>query len=508
MSVEAGAAPDSVPLEPSIVARSIDEHPRAEAYDQVIVGYMLQIARELRTASGAEAEALRRRTSKMIAALQPETLRRIVEMGGDTGQRGAFVLDAAHGMAAEAVLDIVKAAADASGQTISHGLVRMLSKLAAHADAAPDHARPMAEEALRDQVGRLLADWHLDDPNPESHGRLLQHLAAVAGASGERSNAWLFQDALDPLGIVQMGLECGATGPMLDRAIDQAIGERKTSALVQLLSSRPDGVQAAADAIEERLRQPGTVSVLMATDPLDFEGLDDLLPLLRADGYEVLLDALISTGNRGTRRRLIERLVRAPVDLRSLIAARLKDDRWYVQRNMLVLLERSGRLPDGFDVSRWTTHPDVRLRSEALRLQLTMPGERDAAIRNTLDDRDSRVVGIGLGAIGRDCPADLIARVARIAEAPDADVELRLLAVAALGRNQSDAALDTLLRLTDGGRTIFGKSRLPTKTPLVVAAIRLLAAAWPSDARAADVVAMAAGSSDAELREAARSLHQ
>ena len=29
---------------------------------------------------------------------------------------------------------VVKAAADASGQTISHGLVRMLSKLAAHAE--------------------------------------------------------------------------------------------------------------------------------------------------------------------------------------------------------------------------------------------------------------------------------------------------------------------------------------------------------------------------------------
>ena len=33
--------------EPTVVARAIDEHPRVEAYDQVVVGYLLQIASEL-----------------------------------------------------------------------------------------------------------------------------------------------------------------------------------------------------------------------------------------------------------------------------------------------------------------------------------------------------------------------------------------------------------------------------------------------------------------------------
>jgi hypothetical protein len=44
------------------VARAIDEPGRAEAYDQVIVGYLLQIARELKDTTGLEASALRRRT--------------------------------------------------------------------------------------------------------------------------------------------------------------------------------------------------------------------------------------------------------------------------------------------------------------------------------------------------------------------------------------------------------------------------------------------------------------
>ena len=42
------AAPET---EPTVVARAIDEHPRVEAYDQVVIGYLLQIARELRTSA-------------------------------------------------------------------------------------------------------------------------------------------------------------------------------------------------------------------------------------------------------------------------------------------------------------------------------------------------------------------------------------------------------------------------------------------------------------------------
>ena len=159
---------ENVETGPAAVARAIDEHPRAEAYDQVIVGYLFQIAKELKTASGDKAEELRRRTSQLIGSLRPETLNRLLKMGGDATQRGRFVLDSTHGMAVDAVIEIVKAAADASGQTISHGLVRMLSKLALHAELGSELARPRADTELREQVSRLLVNWDLQDPNPEA----------------------------------------------------------------------------------------------------------------------------------------------------------------------------------------------------------------------------------------------------------------------------------------------------------------------------------------------------
>ncbi len=188
MAGDASATPAApTPTEPAVVARAIDEHQGVEAYDQVIVGYLLQIARELNETSAGDAGVLRRRTGRLIATLKPETLRRLVEMGGDNAQRRAFVLDAAQGMAVDAVLEILKAAADASGQTISHGLVRMLSKLAAHAELGHEQARPLADVALREQVGRLLDGWQLADPNPEAYGHLLQHVATM-GPEGRREH--------------------------------------------------------------------------------------------------------------------------------------------------------------------------------------------------------------------------------------------------------------------------------------------------------------------------------
>ncbi len=104
------------PTEPIAIARAIDEHTHtdAAAYDQVIVGYLLQIAEELKTAGSDEAVALRRRTSRLIRALHPDTLARLVAMGGDFAQRRQFVYDATDALAVDAVLEIVKAAAETS----------------------------------------------------------------------------------------------------------------------------------------------------------------------------------------------------------------------------------------------------------------------------------------------------------------------------------------------------------------------------------------------------------
>ena len=503
MAGDAGVPAAAVPAEPAVVARAIDDHPKAEAYDQVIVGYLLQIAGELNRSSGSEAAALRRRTGRLIAALKPETLRRLVEMGGDNAQRREFVLHAAHGMAVDAVIEILKAAADASGQTISHGLVRMLSKLAAHAEAGPEEARPLADSALREQVSRLLDGWQLADPNPEGYGRLLQHVATRGADAKERAAEPA--DRPDPLRLVQMSLETAATGPLVDRAIVRAIRERQAGALVGLLHGLPPGAGDAGQAVFARLLDPDAVRAMTAAEPVDFEALDRLVPLMSSDAHGALLDALASAESRATRRRLLERLSAPDLEIAALVASRLDDERWFVQRNMLVLLTRIGRVPEGFSPRPWTTHPDARVRHEALRLQLVLPEERDVALQAALGDDDPRIVHLGLAALRDGFPAVLEPLVAAAALQPDLEERLRLLAIRALGLAPRGAAcLRALLALVDGGRTILGRAKLAPRSPVVVAALRALADGWSGHEAAAPVLAIAAASPDPEIRGAAR----
>jgi hypothetical protein len=489
--------------EPTVVARAIDEHPRVEAYDQVVIGYLLQIARELRTSSGPEVQALQRRTARLITALNPETLRRLVEMSGDLTQRRQFVLDAAHGMAVDSVIDIVKAAADASGQPISDSLVRMLSKLAAHAELGSDQARPAADIAIREQVGQLLNGWQLANPNPDSYGKLLQHLATTSKGTTPETGAATVEHRPDPIRMVQISLESGDTGPMIARAVDLAIAQGLVPALVTL--AEPDAVRASESgrALMASLTRPETLRTLFERPPVDFETLDRLLPALPAECGDVLLDALAASEDRTTRRKLLDRLAGLPHEIEPALAARLDDERWYVQRNMLVLFERRHTLPSAEALARSASHPDVRVRQEAIRLALRIPAERDVAARLALESGQPGLVHAALAAIQQHCPTHLVDRVGAFAADRNADEAVRVLAARALGRCSDRRALASLLPLADGGRTLLGRARLAAKSGLMIAALEALAVGWRSDVRAAALLKLAAASDDHDVRRAA-----
>jgi hypothetical protein len=499
---KASSNDESIPTEPAAIARAIDEHGRAEAYDQVIVGYLQQIARELKTASGVEASALRRRTGRLIAALKADTLRRLVEMGGDLRQRREFVLDAAHGMAVDSVLGIVQAAADASGQTISQGLARMFSKLAMQAEEGPDPARELASAALREQVDRLLSGWQLPDPIPAEYGRLLHHVATEAPAPVSRTRT-KDADERDPVRTVEMCLEVGTAGILLDWAIDRAVDEGRVNAVLDLLQSAPPDSGAAAKAIMNRLTHADIISRLVTREPIDFASLDQMLPKLSIDAHRVLIDALANTEHRRTRRKLLDRLTRTHADIAALAIDRLNDERWFVQRNMLVLLHGTGQAPASFSAVPWTTHPHPHVRYEAVRLQLTLPRERSRALRTALAEEDPRFVRLGLAALQHKCPPELINFVIRIANNPNAADALRTLALQVLGRSRNPEILETLLAMVDGGTTLFGRPRLPPTTPVVLAALSALSEGWSTDQRASAVLALAAQSDDPQVSQAA-----
>src|SRR5436309_1015124 len=185
-----------------------------------VVDVLKTLAVEAERTGGAEAAALRRRTSKLVGALHPGTLRRLIEMGGDNAQRTKFAIDATHGLAVDAVLEIVRAMADASHKTVSDPLVRMLSKLAQHAEQGAADARLQADESLREQVRDLLTGWTLEDPNPDAYGQALQRMTAgspVAMLHGEEKHA------VEPRRVVQTALEAGVLGFAAWRAVERLL---------------------------------------------------------------------------------------------------------------------------------------------------------------------------------------------------------------------------------------------------------------------------------------------
>jgi len=486
---------------PGAVAEAIEAHASERAYEQMIVGHMLRIAEELRTADSEEAAELRGRISDLISTLRPQTLRRLLHMGGDVGQRTRFLLDAADGFAADAVLDLVRVAADESGADISRSMMRLLTKLARHTNAEGHRSAREADESLRSQVRSLLSGWKLDNPNPDTYEAALAKMSRGAPVVRLRSQG---ENTPTPERIVQMGLEVGDPCKPVARAAQRMIEEGGLKTLVGCLSQMSDG-SAAEDQLTRDLwglvSAPKTLEKLLEAEPPELETLDALLPRIQMSTANVLLDKLTESHSRTTRRELFDRLVGLGAGIGPLIVERVHSEQWFVCRNMLALLGELPALPEEFDPGPFIRHEDARVRREGVRLGLRMPALRGQVAAVALADEDERVVALAFADTEADPPPE--AEPQLVAHALDRSSAFRIHAVRALGRLGSDGALAVLLRLTRRPRRWFVWPVPLPDGPLNRAAIEALAVAWADDPHAALTLRRAADSPHSRIRAAA-----
>ena len=483
--------------DPEAVARAIDEHQSDEAYDQVIVGYLLQIAQELNAKEDGDAPALQARVSQMVASLDPRTLRRLLEMGGNVAQRKRFVSDAARGMKPNAVIDLVRAAAESSNQTISHSLLRMFNKLAVHAEHNGGAMRVEAESALRDNVQRLIGNWGLADPNPDRYTQALDEMSRATPRDDGSDDG----GSLEAERILQMSLETDAVGELVWQAVDGLASEGRLAELLDLVDSAPQTASAAAirsrAATQDNLRrtlEDTNLDTMLATRLAKPLGLAAAEPLLDA------LDALPESDER-LARALSDLLVGLGADSGEAIAARMPLASWMTQRRLIGILARLPVLPEGFVPSDYTMHPDDRVRIEALRLMLLRESHRDRALRIAISDSDERMLRLGLAAALEGCPASVVPVILRRLSDKELASEPRALAIRVLAGSKARTALDYLLELTVRRRKLWGR-RLAPKSPEVLAALGGLAQHWSHDSKAKSVISLAARSGDAEVRAA------
>ena len=216
-----------------------------------------------------------------------------------------------------------------------------------------------------------------------------------------------------------------------------------------------------------------------------------------------MLDALAKSQSRAVRRRALDLLVQLGPGVAPLAAERFADAPWYVQRNLLVVLDRLTAWPAGFSPPAYAAHADARVRREMIRVLLKRASERDRAICAGLRDADEQVVRTALSAAIEKCPAAAIPLVVARLATRELDPELELLAMRVLATTRTPAALEALMRRSIAGTGWLRRRRLAVKSPQLLVALTALASHWPHEPAAARVLARARKHEDAEIRAAA-----
>ena len=498
MAGESVESRDEAPT-PQAIARSLRSRRKEAAYDQVIMGHLLQLAEELKGGEG-EAVQIREHVSDLIEALDDSTLERFVEMGGDFSQRRRFVLDASQGLAANAVMKVLQAAAANSQQTISHSMTRLLTKLAVHSEGGDVAIKAGVDDALQENVEELMADWQLTDPNPDAYTLVLDDMAraapVLAGDFDEEEDEEATSGATR---LVEMALEVGAFGPTVEKAISDLLEEGRARFLIDAANAASDSSTAAR--IKAHLANPEQLRRMLSAETVDATTIDSIIADMGELAMEPLLDALAGADSRERREVLLVALEAFGSKVWEGVLHRLQDARWWVTRSMLQVVQTLDEAHEDFDAAEFLRHPDRRVRREAFPLAIEA-GLRDKTLANALADEDERMVRMGLLELGDSVPETLVPTIVNRIVLSDRSPEIRALGIRTAGTSQSPLVLETLLTMSTVGKTIFGRLRLAPKSMEFLAALATLARFWPSESRVVKVLRQARRSKDPEIRAA------
>ena len=484
---------------PHDLARAIRRNVQDASYDRVIADYMLRVGKEL-VDKGGTASQVAEQFGELVSAVGEDTLRMLLELGSDLSARSQLVLDVNRALPARSVVTLTRAAADASKEAISHALLRLFSKLAANADANAGPVSAAADVALRDAIGQMVAGWSLADPNPERYRELLRHLSMSARTGETRSDPDAYADSLR---IVEIALFTGAVGPSLWTAVEELLEYGRLGELLEALEAEPDSPS--TEPVRRHLSKPDLIRTILSTHQ-SRQAIDSVLERTGTEAADALLDVLESTDSRATRRQIIARLSSMGTDIAQLVLQRLERGPWYVQRNMLYLLGELGRIPAGFTPQPYLEHADQRVRREAIKVALRVPGWRTDAIVAGLDDTDTRMLNVVLTSALEDCPSGIARPLIRLLDNVGLEAGLRVLTIRVLALTRTPDARDWLVNHVMARRRWWRPSGLVPKSPEMLTALDALRWNWAAHPHVARALRLAAGSGDAEIRLAGQTM--
>jgi hypothetical protein len=454
------------------------------------------LASEEGKGSGSES-AVRQQFTSLLDSIDPPTLQKALVMGSDSTRRRNLILATSRTLPLGAVLELVRFSSVTDG-TISHPVLRIFTKLADHTDMRSGAVLPGAEQTIRESVRQLMTDWTGDERTPGTYRRLLELLARPGRSEPGTAGA---DRGAEAARMVQMGLELRATSPGVLRAMDELADSAGLGTLCDL-HDRAEPSPATV-ALWERVANRERLGKAVLAEQADEAELDRLFDRLGPKAADALLDALEVAESASRRRWVLGRVVRFGGAIRETVVGRLPGKPWYVQRNLLGLLDTVG-LPEGFTAWEYAGHEDPRVRREGFKLLLKAPETRGPALLKGVADVDSGIALMALTAAVEAVPPELPLRLLELLRTRYRDPDLRVQAIRCFDRRPSPASRDWLLVQVAGKRGWFGRRKLQPKSPELLAGLAVLAHHWSAHTEAARVLAQARAHRDPEIRAVAR----
>jgi hypothetical protein len=438
--------------------------------DSRILEHLAEVAR-----AAASSPTDRDLLARLLRAIPVSTLRRLLSPKLAHPAQGMFLREAAGQVPAAVLLRLLEAAAQGREEQLSPAALHVLARLARRAESAEGSA---ARRALSLELTRLVPAAAPDAP--VAAPRLVP----------------------EPERVLKLALESGIleSGTML--AADRMVSRRQIAPLLALLETVPreDPI---AQGLRSRVYHPQTVRSLVNASPVDLETLDRLIPATGIEAAPALLDGLAESRERRVRLRILDLLTRYGAAVAPLAIDRIDGMPWYVQRNLLSLLNRLPNVPEDFSSEGLLHHRDPRVRHEAIALAINDPLLRDRGLAEALESAHEPTLRLALTTLTERCEPEFVPRLIHLAAEQNLEMELRVLAITALALVSDPVVLRVLRRLVvASGITALG--RLAPKSETMLAALRGLATHWHGHPKVLQLLETARESKDPEIRDAAR----
>lgn len=232
-----------------------------------------------------------------------------------------------------------------------------------------------------------------------------------------------------------------------------------------LLARAPEEIRQTIRETVVELGQPSAVEELAVQltvrDNPDRTAVQSIMKEIPGIAIPVLLRRLAEeTGSYG-RRVIIDTLGGFGDAMRPYLERWLRDDRWYVIRNAMGLLQQVGGPQDSGNVRTFLEHPNSKVRLEALRFLYRFPTPIDDHVMDRLlSDEDPEVRARAVYALGVLQGQKGLARLMELAAKPfmgEGDLVKREMAIKGLGREGGEEAVSFLTKVL-GQRSLANPS--------------------------------------------------